>query len=140
MKKVLFSLPVLAFSLFLAFCSKSNVQEEIGAVNNTQAATSRGTCDIQIVADNLNTLRVCGIPVTNKNACNDCGLNAVGVEFMNGAANYVGVTTPVTFSVTNVSATTTYVRVTSATTGVGFIALAPGACQTYTVDNFCTVN
>lgn len=140
MKKLLFSLPVLALTLFLAFCNKPNVQEEVNSLNGGNLTVAdRGTCNIEIFADNLNELRVCGLKKSNKNACTDCGLNSFGVELINGYESFAGMTTPVTFSVTNLGMTTTYIRVQSGFSGTAFVAVTPGNCQTYTVDNFCNV-
>lgn len=137
MKKLLFSLPVLALTLFLAFCNKPNVQEEVNSLNGGGlTASDRGICKVEIFADNLNQLRICGLPATNLTPCNDCGVKSIGASLINGYANFPTVTTPVTFSVTNLGATVTYVRVQSAT-GTAFVPINPGNCQTYTVDDFC---
>lgn len=143
MKKIFFAFPALAFTLFLAFCQKSNVQEEVVPTNI--GVTDRGTCVIEIFADNLNQLRICGIPGQGGtlDPCNLCpsGNASSGVNVIHGYGIFT-VTSPMAFSITNAGATATYVKVTpgGAVSGTNWIQLAAnGGCEDFNVANDCTV-
>lgn len=142
MKKVLFPVPALALAFLFTFCNKSNVQEDALSVNPAVGAAERGNCTLEIYADNLNQLRICGITANNMTACNQCpsGAASNGVEVVFGFATY-NVVSPMTFSITNAGATDTYVRVaTPGSVGTGWIKLDPnGGCEDFNVADDCTI-
>lgn len=142
MKKVLFAVPALAMALLFTFCNKTSVQEEINPANSEIGVSERGNCTIEIYADNLNQLRICGITANNMIACNQCpsGAASNGVEVVFGFASY-NVVSPMTFSITNAGATPTFVRVaTPGSVGTGWIQLAAnGGCEDFDVDDNCKI-
>lgn len=144
MKKVLFALPALAFTLLLAFCQKSETQETHIASNSGAGVTDRG-CELTLTADNITSrFRVCGIDVNNQTACNTCTGTSNGVEQFQGVSgNFTLTNLPVTFSVTNT--TTTAAWVTAIASG-GNITKYVGptgsalSCVEFTIDDQCVAH
>jgi hypothetical protein len=71
MKKLLYTLPALCFVFFFAYCSKSEVKEELGTVNSDTQATNRGGCLVQIDIASASELVFCGT-MTNQVKCLAC--------------------------------------------------------------------
>ena len=141
MKKLLFALPVLALSLVFMFCNKSNVQEETGAVKTDVGAADRGpvTCDISVVADNIQPLVFCGIDPTSSQACNSCTSttpNKRGVQTINGAG-VVTVTANYTFAVINNNNVGIWFNLSTGSSQTGYVYIPAGGCIEYTVDDNC---
>lgn len=135
MKKVLIALPVLLMALFFAFCTKSNVKEELSATTET-AVSDRGNCTIEVFTDNAQSLQFCG---TNSNliACQTCpGGNGRGQVAINGHG-FVNVVSPITFSVNNPNLTGTWVQLTTGGSTTAWTFIPGGGCQAFTLDNNC---
>lgn len=146
MKKILFALPALAFTLFLAFCQKSHVQEEAIPANTVVGASDRGPCTVYISADNtVSTFSICGLPVNNNTSCYTCSqLSSAGVETFSGhiALDLSNLTLPVTFSVRNTSSTPGWITVSSGGVTLNPVYLGqagslPGNCAEFTIDQNC---
>jgi len=139
MKKVLFALPALAFTLLLTFCQKADVQETASVPNSNTEVAERGPCTINFYTTSINQLRVCGITANNTTACNLCNNSAsAGVEFLPGYGTFP-VNPKTCFSVTNTGTTLTYVIVEGPGGSTGEILLLPGACEDFCIGNNCEV-
>ena len=147
MKKILFSLPVLALAIFMAYCAKDNRSSEMAAT--PLSVSDRGgdqdpcegnceDCCISIVSDS--DIIVCGL-ASNNAPCPDCaGVNMnPGRDFGTGPFNYC-VDPPalgIPFSIRNVSATDTVLVTISYGGGVCTWQFLPGECLQFNVASTC---
>ncbi len=143
MKKVLFAVPTLALALLFTFCNKTNVQEDALSVNPTAEVTERGgglgTCDVQVFADNVHNIILCGTQ-TNAQTCIPCGAttpSAKGVEVVVGNGGTITLPAPLTFSVTTNAPFGIWVRFVTANDDTGFVFIPATGCQTFTLNDSC---
>jgi hypothetical protein len=102
MKKPFFILPALAVSIALAFCSKTEVKEELGSVDSALKAGDRALCNVTGTSASPTQLTICSFK-NNKAACDTCAPNMPGqgpLQVINGAINF-DVQRPITFSVSS---------------------------------------
>lgn len=140
MKKAISLLPMLALSLFFAFCDKSaNVQEVTTSTNPEKAVSSRGTCQLDISASNNNTLQVCGLS-TNPDPCVGCPTSSTityqGVELVNTFGSFT-IISPIEFAITNTGTTETDVQLTTGVSSTPVITIKPGECEVFLLDDNC---
>ena len=141
MKKVLFAVPVLALALLFTFCNKTNVHEEISSAAPNTAVSERGpgTCDVQIFADNVHNIILCGTQ-TNNQTCTPCGSltpSAKGVEVVVGNGGTITLPVPLTFSVTTNAPFGIWVRFVTNSDDTGFVFIPATGCQTFTLNDNC---
>jgi len=138
MKKLLFALPVLAIAF--AFCSKSEVKEELGSVNPSAQVTDRGGCLVRIDIASASDLVFCGT-MTNQVKCLACvaspnppqlqgsfttsGVSPIFLNIPPGTLFYVS------------SATGNTITVTTASGVIGPITIAANHCQGILIDDTC---
>ena len=131
MKKVLFALPALAFTLFLAFCQKSDTQEASVAPDTNQSAGDRGPGNCQISWLSNAVVAFCGTN-TNSTTCNSTCATTYPTGYETSPFNVPAGTI---LSVTTTSPTGTWVYV---GTSVPFF-VPGGTCVRVIVNNDCTV-
>lgn len=142
MKKLFFLLPALAVSFALAFCSKTDVKEELNSVDSNLTASNRMTCNVVVTAASASELIFCGTQ-NNLTKCASCGPTpwAQGGFAISGTSPFdFDVPTPITFSVS--SATGNTLRITTSANSVGPIhlgILGQPNCRTVTIDANCFV-
>ena len=135
MRKALFALPVLLMALVFAFCTKSSVKEELSATPET-AVSGRANCTVEVFADNLQTLEICGTN-SNQDKCTNCaGNSTAGVEYVIGHG-FVTITSPGDFYITNLGANGVWVRLSTGVSSTGWTFIAASGCQTYSLDGTC---
>jgi hypothetical protein len=141
MKKVLFALPALAFTLFLAFCHKAEVQEATPTANHNTGVTERGTCKISVLSDNVHAVTFCGTN-TNIQTCNVTCVStyAYGVEVLNpnGTDGFV-VTSPITLAVTTASPGGSWISIVTSAGSTPYVYIPAGTCRSITVADDCSV-
>jgi len=139
MKKVLFSMPLLALAMLFTFCNKTNVQEEASFANpNTQAPDRAGVCYLQIWGHNYD-VRLCGTGM-NTNACSLCGTAASQGTFVYSPTLVsTNVMAPTTFSVTSTAPVGEFITLTTASNQIGPVFLPAGGCLTFKIDDTCTL-
>lgn len=140
MKKLLFSLPLLALATLFTYCHKTELPTPVSGNTLDNPATDRtdckGTCTLNFTADNLNTLNVCGV-ATNSNPCSTCN-SAIGAGSQNivGVGNFV-VNACRPFSIRNTNPSSTWISFDGGNT---FTEIpGNGGCVTFTTDANCNV-
>jgi hypothetical protein len=139
MKKLFFFLPALAFSVFFAFCSKMDVQEDITPTNTNTAVAERTDCCFNVYSDNIHDITFCG---TNLNSapCLDCNNNlAKGVTVMVGNGSPICLPYNTKFYVRTASPGGSWINLASTTPGnnPGWVYIPANDCQGYYVDGNC---
>ena len=141
MKKVLFAIPALALTLFLAYCQKSETVETTTQATPESAAADRGPCPITIHPDNYTSVfRTCGLGIKNTTACSTCQSStfATGVTTFSTDITFDPASVPITFSIENISisgANLTFVT----STDTEVIGIPAGTCREITIDANCQI-
>lgn len=138
MKKILFALPLAALGLILTFCNKPNLQDTGLSSSPAIPASDRADgCQLEIYADNSNTLQVCGLAI-NFQTCKGCPGSTVynGLDFVNDYAIF-SVPSSITFAITNLGSTSTDIRLFTPVDMSPVVTLGPGECEVFTLDADC---
>lgn len=138
MKKVLFALPMLVFTLALVYCTKSNVQEEITLSNPDMAASNRD-CTVNMVADNLQDVVFCGIDPTSPQKCTSCTgtqPDSRGTITLNGSGQFTVTNNPITFYVRTNGPGGVWINL-SAGNSTGYVYVPATGCLSFTLDANC---
>jgi len=138
MKKVLFAVPALVFTLFLTFCQKADVQETTISANPDTGVTERAPCTIWVYSDNVHPITFCGTK-TNLNTCSNICTNnqtLIGVEVVNGNGVPFVVNSN-KFTVETASPGGSWINIVSATDQTGFTYIPANGCIVVAMDNGC---
>jgi hypothetical protein len=141
MKNIVFSIPILALGIFLAYCTKPAAEDTLPAAP-VKAVGERAVCKLEVWTDSENTVQLCGTN-TNTDDCKNCDATAdyTGVELVSGGFGTFDVNSPLKLAVTNLGASPTYIKLDSPTSGssTGFILYQPGECREFFLDDNCII-
>jgi hypothetical protein len=154
MKKAIFLLPALALVGFLAFCTKTDVQNELAPNPSSVTATDRSdtaaggggggsaaNCCFNVFSDNVHNIEFCGTRL-NLTGCLDCGTGTGvrGVNVMVGDGSPLCIPANTTFYVRTASPGGSWINLVSQGGGSpGWVYIPAGDCRTFNVDANCNI-
>ncbi len=140
MKKLIFINCILALAVVFTYCSKSDVQEQLGSVATTDVASSRGTCTlINNPSNAAATLTVCGTNL-NLQKCQMCppgNVKGQGVAVFPGGQINLTLTTPIEISISTDVATA--LNLNAGNGSVGPFPLGIGGCKRFRINDDCSI-
>ena len=141
MKKVLFAIPALALTLFLAYCQKSETVETTTQATPESAAADRGPCPIDIYLSNFgSSFTTCGIGVKNTSPCVTCLTSTfkTGVTTFSSDITLDPPSVPITFSIQNTSNSGDSLRLVTST-DQAVVWIPAFGCREITIDANCQI-